>query len=66
MFVRELGNVHMDHPVALVLIAGVQIVVPDAEEVLDIVAELVQERITVPDLIEDDERKFVGSRGRHI
>lgn len=56
----------MDHPVALVLVAGVQVIVANVEELLDVVRKLVQKRIAVPDLVENHEREFVGARRRHI
>lgn len=56
----------MNHPVAVILVTRVQKVIAHTEKILDVIAKFVQERIAVPDFIENDERKFVGSRWRHI
>lgn len=56
----------MDHPVALIFVTGVQVVVAHIEKFLDVVRKLVQEGISVPDLVENDEGEFVGARRRHI
>lgn len=56
----------MYHPVALVFVTGVQVIVAYIEEFLDVVRKFVQERIAVPDLVENHEREFIGARRRHI
>lgn len=51
----------MNHPIALVLVARIQIIVAHVEELLDVLGKLVEKGISMPDFVENDQRKFVGA-----
>lgn len=56
----------MNHPIAFVFVASVEIVIANIEKLFDVVRQFVEERVSVPDFIENHQWKLVGPRGRHI
>lgn len=56
----------MNHPIALVLVAGVEIIVTHVKKLLNIVREFIEERIPVPHFIKNHQRKLVWPTGRHV
>ena len=56
----------MNHPIAFILIARIQIVIANIKQLLNVIGEIIDEGIAMPDLVENDEGEFVGTRWRYI
>lgn len=56
----------MNHPVALVLITGVEIIVAHIKKLLDVIRQFIEKRIAVPDFIKNHQRKLIWSRWWHV
>lgn len=56
----------MNHPIAFIFIARIKIIVAYIKELLNVIREIIDEGIALPNLIEYNQWKFIWTRRRHI
>jgi hypothetical protein len=49
----------VDHPIALVLVAAIQIIIAHIEKLFDVFGKFIEKGIAVPNFIENHQRKLV-------